>query len=319
MGTVLSEAYASLYQSFLAYAEPRVTKQGYGTLAKNTRIVMKWFEDEDILLTGATIQDALSFRSAESRRITKEGNPVSSGTVCNRLKAARSLFRWLTLEGLRKDNPFDEVSNPRSADVLSRNVLNEAQMSCLLGKLIRFHEVPDRRQRLRRYRLHVIAELLYASGLRIAEAARLVPDNLDLRQRLVYVPEGKGQKSRIAFLSGFACDVLFCYLEQGRKAVLGPYYHTYADTLFGANSGRIMAVVNEELSSVCRELELPVISSHGFRYSLGTHLLKNGCDMRHIQEILGHERLATTQIYTRVDKDELKKSIDTYHPRKIAE
>ncbi len=166
-------------------------------------------------------------------------------------------------------------------------------------------------------RLHVIAELLYASGLRIAEAASLIPDNLDLRQRLVYVPEGKGQKARIAFLSGFACDVLACYLEQGRTAVLGPYGRLYGNALFGANSGRIMAVVNEELASVCRELDIPVISSRGFRCSLGTHLLKRGCDMRHIQVILGHDRLATTQVYTRVDKDEIRESLDTFHPRQM--
>lgn len=317
MGTVLSEAYAEIYQSFLAYAETQVTKQGYETLAKNTRIVLKWFEDEDILLADAAIQDAVAFRASEARRITREGHPVSSGTVSNRLKAARRLFHWMTLEGLRQTNPFDEVKNPKTASILSRNVLTEAQMNLLLEKLSRFHEIPERRQRRRRYRVHVIAELLYASGLRIAEAASLVSDNLDLRQRLIYVPEGKGQKARIAFLSGYACDILSCYLEQGRSAVLGPYSRLYGHTLFGAHAGRIMAVVNEELEDVCHELEIPVISSHGFRYSLGTHLLRHGCDMRHIQAILGHEKLATTQIYTRVDKDEIRESLDTFHPRRL--
>ncbi len=319
MGTVLSEAYAGIYQSFLSYAEPRVTKQGYETLAQNTRIVLQWFETEDILLPLATIQDAMAYRAAESRRVKRDGNLISSGTVCNRLKAARSLFHWMVLEGLRSTNPFDEVKNPRIAEPLSRNVLGEAQMGCLLEKLSHFHEVPDRQQRIRRYRLHVIAELLYASGLRIAEAASLISDNLDLRQRLIYVPEGKGQKARIAFLSGFASDVLSSYLAHGRTVVLGTYYRPYGHLLFGANAQRIGTVVNEDLASVCHELEIPVITSHGFRYSLGTHLLKNGCDMRHIQAILGHERLGTTQIYTRVDKDEIRESLDTFHPRRFPE
>ncbi len=317
MGFVISEAYADIYQSFMAYAESQVTKQGYETLSKNTRKVLKWFADEDIQLTDASIQDAIAFRASESRRVKRDGSLISAGTVANRLKAARSLFHWMVLEGLRSTNPFDEVKNPRMAEPLSRNVLNEAEMGKLLQKLSLFHEILDIRQRLRRYRLHVIAELLYASGLRIAEAASLIPDNIDLRQRLIYVPEGKGQKARIAFLSGFACDVLSCYLKQGRRAVLGIYSRSYGHTIFGAHSGRVMAVVNEELETVCHELEIPVISSHGFRYSLGTHLLKNGCDMRHIQAILGHERLATTQIYTRVDKDEIRESLDTFHPRRL--
>jgi len=59
-----------------------------------------------------------------------------------------------------------------------------------------------------------------------------------------------------------------------------------------------------------------VITSHGFRHSLGTHLLRSGCDMRHIQVILGHEALSTTQIYTKVDKEDLKKSLDAFHPRR---
>jgi site-specific recombinase XerD len=319
MGVVFSEAYADIYQSFLAYAENRVTKQGYETLVHNTRTVMKWFETEDILLSDATIQDALAYRATESRRVKKDGNLISSGTVANRLKAARSLFHWMVLEGLRTTSPFDEVKNPHIAEPLSRNVLNEGEMGILLEKLSRFHEIKNRQQRLRRYRFHVIAELLYASGLRIAEASNLIPDNLDLRQRLIYVPEGKGEKARIAFLSGYACDVLSCYLKEGRNAILGNYERPYGHLLFGANKSRIGIVVNEDLAIVCRELEIPVITSHGFRYSVGTHLLRHKCDMRHIQAILGHERLATTQIYTKVDKDEIKESLDTFHPRRLSE
>ncbi|ULQ59103.1 tyrosine-type recombinase/integrase [Brucepastera parasyntrophica] len=317
MSFILSEPYARVYESFMAFASLRVTGQGYGTLEKNVRLVLKWFEREDIILEEATIQDALSFRYAESSRTKKDGNPVSSGTVCNRLKAARSVFRWMVLKEMRKTNPFDEVKNPRVGEPLSRNVLTEAQMGVLLEKLTAFDEAGDEKRRVRRYRVHVIAEVLYASGLRIAEAASLIPDNVDVRQRLIYVPEGKGQKARVAFLTSYASDVLRLYLEEGRAFVFGSYDRPNSHTLFGAWHGRLMAVVNEEVEAVCRSLDLPVITSHGFRHSLGTHLLRNGCDMRHIQAILGHERLATTEVYTRVDKDELRESLDTFHPRRM--
>ncbi|MCF0242545.1 MAG: tyrosine-type recombinase/integrase, partial [Treponema sp.] len=139
--------------------------------------------------------------------------------------------------------------------------------------------------------------------------------NIDLANRKVFVPEGKGGKSRTAFLTGYACDVLEEYMKNGRKAVFGNYWRPEAEKLFGASKSRLAAVLNEELFEVCSELEIPVITSHGFRHSLGTHLLQNGCDMRYIQVILGHESIGTTQVYTNVYKEDLRNSIDEFHPR----
>ncbi|GHV12896.1 hypothetical protein FACS189491_06810 [Spirochaetia bacterium] len=104
--------------------------------------------------------------------------------------------------------------------------------------------------------------------------------------------------------------------KRGRPAVLGNYGRIDRDTVFGASPQWLTAAVNSGLKEACGELGLPVITSHGFRHSLGTHLLRAGCDLRYIQIILGHERLSTTQIYTSVDKEDLKKSLDRYHPRK---
>jgi integrase/recombinase XerD len=127
--------------------------------------------------------------------------------------------------------------------------------------------------------------------------------------------EGKGGKARTAFLTGYACEVMERYLARGRSLVLGRYPRRHGATLFGADKARVADVVNAELRELCESLEIPVITSHGFRHSLGTHLLRSGADMRHIQAILGHEALQTTQVYTRVDKDDLKRSLDAFHPR----
>lgn len=106
------------------------------------------------------------------------------------------------------------------------------------------------------------------------------------------------------------------YLARGRSAVLGGYVRNHGQTIFGADKSRLAIVLNAELKKVCTEMEIPVITSHGFRHSLGTHLLRAGCDMRYIQIILGHESLGSTQVYTKVDKDDLKRSLDAFHPRK---
>jgi site-specific recombinase XerD len=277
--------------------------------------MLTWFEEQDIELEQVTIMDASRYQASLSERHTKEGIPVGIGTMHNYLKVARRFFGHLVRTDRMKTNPFTEIRYPRMGEHLSRNGLSEAQMALLLTELSRFDELPTRMARLRRYRTHVLAEFLYASGLRIAEACSLIESNLDLRARLVYLPEGKGGKGRTAFLTGYACEVMERYLSRGRELVFGKYPRQHGVTIFGANKARIAAVLNEELAAVCSALDLPVITSHGFRHSLGTHLLRSGCDMRHIQAILGHEALQTTQVYTRVDKDDLRRSLDAFHPR----
>jgi len=315
MGYILSAGYADLYDRFLESEQPRVSRQGFTSLAGMTRRMLLWFDAEDIVPGEVTIRDAVRYQAFLSTLHTKEGSPVTTGTMQNYIKVARRFFLYLVECDVLKTNPFAELPYPRLGEHLSRNGLSESQMSCLLNELARFDALPTVQARLRRYRTHVIAEFLYASGLRIAEACSLVESNLDLDHRLVYLPEGKGGKARTAFLTGYASDVMKAYLVRGRAAVLGGYVRLHGDTIFGADKSRVAAVVNEELKTVCSALGIPVITTHGFRHSLGTHLLRSGCDMRHIQVILGHEALGTTQIYTKVDKDDLKRSLDAFHPR----
>ena len=310
MGRVLSSPYAGLWEEFLDYEKPRVSCQGYASIREMSYHVLKWLEEQDILVEELTVQDALRYKAEVTGHVTKEGVPVTAGTCCNYLKAARRFFRYLVASGRRDSNPFYAVSYPRLPYHIHRNVLSEAQMNALLEHLRLFTDIES-------YRAHVIAELLYAAGLRIAEAAHLFPSDIDTRQRMVYVRQGKGGKSRTAFLSGYAAEVLEHYLTQGRGAVFRCYRgsRSQAHTLFGVGFPRLQQGVNAALRKACAALELPVITSHGFRHSLGTHLLRSGCDIRHIQVILGHEKLETTQIYTQVDRDDVKKSLDEHHPR----
>jgi len=292
-----------------------VSAQGYTMLAGTTRRVMQWFDDEELEVAEVRITDAVRFASSLSERLTHEGSPIGVGTMHNYLKVARRFFDYLVQTGRLGSNPFRELRYPRMNDHLSRNVLSEAQMGRLLRELARFDEIEDHREALRRYRVHVLAEFLYATGLRIAEACSLSAANIDCEHRLVYVPQGKGGAPRTAFLNPYAADIMRLYLESGRALVMGAYPRMHEDSLFGAVKDRVAAVINAELKKVCTSLELPVITSHGFRHSLGTHLLRSGCDMRHIQAILGHDALQTTQVYTHVDKEDLKKSLDEHHPR----
>ncbi len=315
MGHILSAPYDTIYDSFLSYERPRVSKQGFTSLEGNTRRFLQWLAREDLLPEEVKIQDAVRYQAYLSSLTNREGKTIAAGTMQNYLKAARCFYRYLCTMGTVSSNPFTELPYPKNSDHISRNCLTESQMACLLAKLGRFDELPTPLERLRRYRVHVIAEFLYASGLRIAEAASLIEANLDLDHRLVYLPQGKGGSPRMAFLTGYASDVMKRYLTRGRSVVLGRYSRGHGETIFGADKSRLAIVLNEELKKVCGELELPVITSHGFRHSLGTHLLRAGCDMRHIQVILGHDSISSTQVYTKVDKDDLRRSLDAFHPR----
>lgn len=319
MGYFLSTPYDKIHDLFLAYQKPRVSKQGYKKLMGQTCRVLRWFEREELLLEEVTIREAVRYQASISELVTREGTPVSTGTLINYLKTARSLFAWLVETERVKTNSFSELVYPKMPEHLSRNSLTEAQMGCLLAQLARFNELENPLARIRRYRVHIVAEFLYATGLRIAEAASLIDANLDLASRLVYLPEGKGGRARTAFLSGYAAELMARYLTRGREMVFAHYPRSHGQTIFGVDTARLAAVVNEELRMVCGKLNIPIITSHGFRHSLGTHLLRAGCDMRHIQAILGHQSLATTQIYTKVNNDDLKRSLDAFHPRKWRE
>jgi len=310
MEKVLSAGYTELYEEFLAWQKPRVSQKGFISLKNLVVQLLLWLQEQDIDPLCLTVQEALEYKAAVASRVTKEGKPVSAGTCRNLLKGARSVFRFLVASGKRKSNPFIAVGFPRTEERISRNVLTEAQMNALLERLREFTNVEN-------YKTHVVAELLYATGLRIGEAASLKPTDIDTRQRRVHVRQGKGGTPRVAFLTSYAAEVLEHYISRGRELVLGTYRgpRPQGHTLFCVGSPRLIHEMRDTLREACRDLELPVITCHGFRHSLGTHLLRGGCDMRHIQVILGHEKLRTTQIYTQVDKEDVKASLDAHHPR----
>jgi integrase/recombinase XerD len=313
MEIALCSENTELYHEFLDYYRPRVSSQGYQTIKYLSRSVISWFEKRDIPLTVVSIQDVMEFR--KSLHESTEGKKLSTGSIYNYLKMGRKFFNFLVKFEKRKTNPFFEVKYPRLPDSISKNILSEAQMNRLLEKLSEFNNEQTLSEQLEKYRLHVASVLLYATGMRIAEAATLLPENIDVKRREVVICNGKGGKSRIAFITGYAADVLDYYIRYGRTVLLSRGWRKHSDRLFGADVATLASVINHGLSVTCKKLKIPVITCHGFRHSLGTHLLRAGCDIRHIQMILGHEKLNSTQRYTRVDRRDLRNIIDKYHPR----
>lgn len=163
------------------------------------------------------------------------------------------------------------------------------------------------------YRNKAMLELLYSSGLRISELLNLTLNDIDFTNDIVRV-YGKGSKERIVPLGDYAIIALKKYIFEYRNSLIK--YPT--DILFLNNHGNIMSrsgffkIINRIALENGIEKE---ISPHVLRHSFATHLLEGGADLRSIQELLGHENMSTTSIYTHLRSDLLKKSYDEYHPR----
>jgi integrase/recombinase XerD len=151
-----------------------------------------------------------------------------------------------------------------------------------------------------------MVELLYSTGLRLAELAALEVADIDWEAGTLMVRQGKGGATRLAWLNEYTQRVLAIYMKELRPALL----HADTDLLFGVNGARALdKTINAPLKKIFG------ITSHSLRHCLGTHLLARGCDLRLIQLILGHEDLGSTSLYTRVSKEDLRQQLDAHHPR----
>jgi site-specific recombinase XerD len=162
----------------------------------------------------------------------------------------------------------------------------------------------------------VIAELMYATGIRSSEAASLRIEDVDFERALITIREGKGGGRRVAYINRYALELISLYVERMRPAILSKRW-ARGELLFGCDWAGFGKLVNRTLRLATAELSMTRFTSHDFRHCLGYHLLRAGCNIRHIQQILGHKRLRNTEVYTKVDREELREVLDAFHPRKL--
>jgi integrase/recombinase XerD len=311
----LSGEYETVYQEFLDYLRRRTTRAGFVTLEKTVRYLLLWLQTDGVPLKHTAFRDCLRYRDFVSSRVKANGETLSTGTLHTRITAGKVLFAYLVETEQCARNPFAEVTYPRSPRLVKRNVLSQAEMQTLLDYFARYSEEKTAKEKMQRYWMHVVCELLYATGLRIFEAAALKVEDVHPDEHWVFVAQGKGGRSRIAFMTDFASDILRMYIEKSRRFLIKNCRQEAAGRVFGVQEQHMVTKLNLELKAACKKLKIPVITSHGFRHSLGTHLLGNGADIRYIQAVLGHRKLTSTQIYTRVDQNVLRNCIDSFHPR----
>jgi len=287
------------------------TKQGFTGLKTRIPKLFVFLEEMDYSVSGFGVRQAQEYQGwlIESGRM--DGGKYSPKTVNAFLVAATSFCEFTKRKHLIPSNPFKEIRKQRIDLKLPRNLLKEKELDEFLERLTEFEKEGSLIHRIARYKAHVIAELQYSTGLRISEVAALKEEDIDFNRGLLKVEEGKAGKSRMVILNDYAGEVLRIYVEKMRPLI----ERKPNKYLFCVKSGWLIHAVNAALKKVKTETGLGTLTSHSFRHSLGYHLLRAGCNIRHIQQILGHRRLRNTEIYTQVDKEDLKEVLDVCHPR----
>ena len=231
---------------------------------------------------------------------------LAKPTVRLHFAALRTFFRFLTERHGLKHNPLKQVQLPK----LDRGlpvVLSRKQIDALLAAPLAM-EKSSRAPVWMPQRDAAILELFYSSGLRLAELASLTVRDVDIFSETVRVM-GKGRKERIVPVGALALEALQKYRQAARVEV-GPLF---------INKSRKRISTRSIWLSLRRYLafaEIPMtVSPHKLRHSFATHMLDAGADLRSVQSLLGHASLSTTQIYTHVTTDRLKKAYDDAHPR----
>lgn len=247
-----------------------------------------------------TIREWLSALHSENKK---------KSSIARKLAALRTFFQFLVREGVIEKNPAKLVSTPR----LEKKLPNYLSIE----EVVRLIETPDVATDLGK-RDRAILEMLYGTGMRVSELTKLNLGDFDLRRRLVRV-RGKRRKERIIPFGEPALHALLDYL-QVRNAFLANAPATERDeqALFLNYQGtrittRSVGRMVDKYINICAGLH--DISPHSLRHSCATHLLDSGADLRHIQELLGHARLSTTQIYTHVSMERLIEVYDKAHPK----
>lgn len=278
----------------------------YNSYSSDVREFASWLAPESG--SGITLEKTTgeNIRQYISSRIDQDGGPVITGrTQARILSSLRSFFGWLQTEGIITENPCDGIDAPKIGRylpaVLSVDEVNDIMNSVDQSK---WGGVRDR----------AILELLYGCGLRVSEVSDVRISNVYLQEKFVRIV-GKGNKERVVPMGDPAAEAITAYLAVRPE----PAGADSEDILFLNKSGRqlsrisVFNMVKKQamLAGITKE-----ISPHTFRHSFATHLIEGGADLRVVQEMLGHESILTTEIYTHLDSTTWQNDILKHHPRK---
>ena len=259
-----------------------------------------WLDKNDLSLEAL---DAVDLQGFLGERLEKSYKATSTARM---LSAMRKLFQYLYREKYRVDDPSAVLSSPKLPSRLPK-YLTEQQVSDLLN-------TPDVEVPLE-LRDKAMLELLYATGLRVTELVSLTIENMSVQQGVVRVI-GKGNKERIVPMGEEAAYWVRQFMLYGRPVLLNGQS---SDVVFPSQRAQQMTRQTfwhrVKHYAILADIDADALSPHVLRHAFATHLVNHGADLRVVQMLLGHTDLSTTQIYTHVAKERLKRLHERFHPR----
>jgi integrase/recombinase XerD len=267
-------------------------------------------DEED--LTHITADTLHKFQMHLYGLLGKRGKPLGLTSQLNILVTLRVFFQWLTRQGFLLADPATGIQLPRHTQPLPRNILTLRETQKILAQ-------PDVDKPIG-LRNRALLELLYATGIRNQEVRNLTLYDVNVTEQEVHIKNGKGGKDRVLPLGEIAAKYINLYIQEARPKILR--WKEDPGFLFLGRQGRRLdsSVLNDHIvRRYAREARIKkTITPHSLRHTCATHLLKNHANIRHIQALLGHKSLNSTQLYTRVEIGDLKRELRRCHPRERA-
>lgn len=236
---------------------------------------------------------------------------IAVRTVARRLSALRQFYRYLISEDMREDDPTSTIDSPKQGRTLPKT-LSETEVTQLI-------KTAGERGTAESIRLVCLLEMLYATGLRVSELVGLPMSAIDEDAQFVTIA-GKAGRERMVPLTDPAKDSLKDYLNVRKQFIGNDESGNQAKWLFPSRTSDSGHLTRQRFAQLLKDLAKQAeidedrVSPHILRHAFATHLLSNGADLRSVQKMLGHADIATTQIYTHIVDENLKKTVEEKHP-----
>ena len=287
-----------LLERFFTYlsVEKGLSQNTLSSYAADLKKYTFFLKERDKAIDSALRSDIIDFNEG----LRNAGYSIPS--ICRHLSSIKALYKYLLIENILDTDPSGNIHMPKKWERLPK-ALSVSEVMELLetgfsGKTV--------------LRDSAMVELLYSSGLRVSELVRINLGDIHFDAGFVRIM-GKGAKERVVPVNARALEKVKRYMEEERPAILKKRQSTY---LFVTRIGKQMSRQRfwQTLKAIGKQAGLD-ISPHTIRHCFATHLLEGGADLRSVQKMLGHSDISTTQIYTKVTTDRIKKVFKAYHPR----
>lgn len=261
------------------------------------------------LSSGSANLEEVNYKTLRNYLATLKEQRYSRKSIARKLSAIRVFLRYLKKDGVLTSNSWEVIATPKQEKKLPRFVYPDEVLELL--------EAPSSSTELGR-RDRAIIEVLYGSGIRVSELTGLDVTHLDFEQGSLKI-RGKGARERIVPLGGFALQAVSNYLEKARPILEAKnrddpekkalFLNRFGKRLTDRSVRRMLRKYSLKVSISCN------VSPHVLRHSFASHLLNAGADLRAVQEMLGHTSISSTQIYTHITSEGLKRTYMNTHPR----